>query len=197
MTVQGLLVATVVAAAVGMVRLSALCEAQTTVYPIVTSDTCADKGYGWIADAVACEVAAGQVDWSDTTAETNHSLNYPQGCYNESSSQGSELRFNTQTASSRSCDYAPAGQFHTSKACLCAAFTGLRPLVERFFRPMEKAGDSSRRREKGRIADGNNNVSTKVAMPYTSRTVFEKHIASNLTEHCFDEMFFHPTPSLG
>ena len=40
------------------------------VYPIVTSGTrtCADKRYGWIADAAACEAAAGLKDRKTETA---------------------------------------------------------------------------------------------------------------------------------
>ena len=87
------------------------------VYPIVTSGTC--EGYGWIADKAACEATAGQAGWSDTTAHTYSTTNKPRGCYDtRSSTSGGSLWFNTNTASTISCDYS------NSKACLCAAFTG-------------------------------------------------------------------------
>ena len=89
------------------------------VYPIVASGTCSDQGYGRIADAAMCEAAAGQVGWSDTTAYTNSWSGYPRGCFDRSSSSsGGELRFNTDTSSTSSCDS------YSSTACLCAAFTG-------------------------------------------------------------------------
>ena len=90
-----------------------------TVYPIVTSGTCADQGYGWITNAATCRLAAGQVGWSDTSASTWRSgLGLPRGCLDTSSStSGGNLQFNTDTASTRSCDYPDA------KACLCT-FTG-------------------------------------------------------------------------
>ena len=78
----------------------------------MTSGTCADKGYGWIEDAATCEAAAGQVGWSDTTADAVSDSDYPQGCSTQNN--GGVLYFNTHTSSTRSCDYS------YSKACLCA-----------------------------------------------------------------------------
>ena len=59
------------------------------VYPVVTSGTCADNGYGWLEDAATCEAAAGQVGWSYTTANTYSTSSRPRGCYDAGSSSGS------------------------------------------------------------------------------------------------------------
>ena len=91
-------------------------------YFIVTSGTCASNGYGYIEDAAACEAAAGQVGWSDTTAGTSSWTSYPRGCWDTSSStSGGGLIFNTNTASTESCDYS------SSQACLCAFTAAVCP----------------------------------------------------------------------
>ena len=87
-----------------------------TLYHIVTSGTCTDNGYKYIADPTTCGTAAGQVGWRDTSANTYSWDGYPRGCFDRSSS-GGDLKFNPDMASTVSCDST------YSKACLCA-FTG-------------------------------------------------------------------------
>ena len=65
----------------------------STVYPIVTSGTCASNGYEVIEDTMTCENAANITGWSDTDAVTRAIFtSYPQGCqdWNSSSSGGDE-----------------------------------------------------------------------------------------------------------
>jgi hypothetical protein len=89
------------------------------LYPIVTSGTCATKGYGRVEDAATCGAAAGQVGWNDTTAHTENGEWLPLGCWDHiSSTSGGGLVFNTATNSTESC-----GKPGHSYACLCA-FTG-------------------------------------------------------------------------
>ena len=56
---------------------------QEVVYEERTSGKCTDGGAGWgyLTTKAACEEGAGVVGWSDVTASTASSTNYPRGCF--------------------------------------------------------------------------------------------------------------------
>ncbi len=109
-------VAVAVAVAV-MAKVTTVCRAQTTVYPVVDAGTCADKGYERIKDEATCEAAAKQIGWDDTGATVNDWSSFPPGCFDlRDKSMGGSLHFNTNENSTQFCNHG------YSKACLCAPF---------------------------------------------------------------------------